>query len=154
MLDTVFGEVASHVTFSDGVRDFIGAAQDAGWLVGLVSGGFEEVVSGLATQVGVTHFVANRLEARGGVLTGRTIGPVIDRNAKAVALTAFARAHDIPMSHTIAVGDGANDLGMMAVAGISVAYNAKPVVREAADIVIDTPSFAGAWERLNAISVN
>jgi phosphoserine phosphatase len=152
--DTVFGDVASHVTFSDGVRDLIAVAHDAGWLVGLVSGGFEEVVSGLAAKVGVTHFVANRLETRDGVLTGRTVGPVIDRNAKAVALTAFARAHAIPMSHTIAIGDGANDLGMMAVAGISVAYNAKPVVREAADIVIDTPSFAGAWERLNAIELN
>ena len=133
------------MTLTPGAAELVAAAQEAGWTVGLVSGGFEEVVSTIAARVNVTHFVANRLETVDGVLTGRTIGPVVDRNAKAVALLAFARAAGVAIEDTVAIGDGANDLGMMDVAGLSVAFSAKPVVRDQADIAIDGPRLDVAW---------
>ncbi len=142
---TVFADVAAEVTLTPGAAELVATAQEAGWTVGLVSGGFEEVVSTIASRVNVTHFVANRLEVVNGVLTGRTMGPVIDRNAKAVALLAFARAAGVAIEDTVAIGDGANDLGMMDVAGLSVAFSAKPVVRDQADIAIDGPRLDAAW---------
>ena len=145
---TVFAEVAQEVRFTPGAPELVAAAQEAGWVVGLVSGGFEEIVSSIAGQVGITHYVANRLETADGVLTGRTIGPVVDRNAKAVALTAFARAHGIVLEDTVAIGDGANDLGMMEIAGLSVAFAAKPVAQAGADVAWDGPSMTGLWERI------
>ncbi len=142
---SVFAEVAAEVLLTPGAAELVATAQEAGWIVGLVSGGFEEVVSTIAAQVNVTHFIANRLEVVDGVLSGRTTGPVIDRSAKAVALVAFARAAGVAIEDTVAIGDGANDLGMMAVAGISVAFSAKPLVREHANIVIDGPRIDAAW---------
>lgn len=142
---SVFADVAAEVRLTPGASELVACAQEAGWTVGLVSGGFEEVVSDIASRVCVTHFVANRLEVADGRLTGRTMGPVIDRNAKAVALVAFARATGVALEDAVAIGDGANDLGMMAIAGLSVAFAAKPVVREQADIAIDGPRLDAAW---------
>jgi phosphoserine phosphatase len=142
---TVFREVAAQVELTPGARELLDAARAAGWTVALVSGGFEEVVTSIARSVSVDLFVANRLEVEQGHLTGRTVGPVIDRNAKAVALAAFARASGVALRDTVAIGDGANDLGMMAAAGLSVAFAAKPVVRAAADITLDGPRLDAAW---------
>ncbi len=143
--ESVFADVANEVTLTPGAAELVARAHEAGWIVGLVSGGFEEVVSTIAARVNVTHFVANRLEVSDGRLTGHTAGPVIDRNAKAVALVSFARATGVAVEDTVAIGDGANDLGMMDAAGISIAFSAKPLVREHADIVIDGPGLESAW---------
>lgn len=143
--ETVFGDVADEVLLTPGAAELVAAAQAEGWTVGLVSGGFEEVVASIAARVNVTCFVANRLEVVDGVLTGRTVGPIIDRNAKAVALKAFARSAGVAIEDTVAVGDGANDLDMMDTAGLSVAFSAKPVVRQRADIAIDGPRIDEAW---------
>jgi len=148
--DSVFADVAAEVLLTPGATELVAAAQDDGWTVGLVSGGFEEVVASIASQVNVTHYVANRLEVINGFLTGRTVGPVIDRNAKAVALKAFARAAGVALEDTVAIGDGANDLGMMDAAGLSVAFAAKPVVRAQADIAIDGPRLDAAWPLIMA----
>lgn len=143
--DSVFADVISEVELTPGAAELVASAQAADWVVALVSGGFEEIVTSIAARVGITHFVANRLEVRDGALTGRTIGPVVDRNAKAIALKAFAAAEGIDIADTVAIGDGANDLGMMDIAGVSVAFAAKPVVRDAADIAIDGPRIDEAW---------
>jgi len=148
--DSVFADVAAEVLLTPGAVELVSAAQNDGWTVGLVSGGFEEVVASIASKVNVTHFVANRLEVIDGYLTGRTVGPVIDRNAKAVALKAFARAAGVATEDTVAIGDGANDLGMMDAAGLSVAFAAKPVVRAQADISIDGPRLDSAWPLIMA----
>jgi len=148
--DSVFADVASEVLLTPGAVELVAAAQAEGWTVGLVSGGFEEVVSSIAARVNIACFVANRLEVVDGTLTGRTVGPVIDRNAKAVALKAFARAAGVAIEDTVAIGDGANDLGMMDAAGLSVAFAAKPVVREQADIAIDGPRLDAAWPLISA----
>jgi len=143
--DSVFADVISEVELTPGAAELVASAQAADWVVALVSGGFEEIVTSIAARVGITRFVANRLEVRDGALTGRTIGPVVDRNAKAIALKAFAAAEGIDIADTVAIGDGANDLGMMEIAGVSVAFAAKPVVREAADIAVDGPRLDEAW---------
>jgi phosphoserine phosphatase len=135
--DTVFADVIAEVEFSPGAPELVAAAQAAGWEVALVSGGFAEIVETLAARLGITRFKANRLEVKDGALTGRTVGPVIDREAKEAALREFAAELGVAVDDVVAIGDGANDLAMMAAAGLGIAFNAKPIVREQADAAID-----------------
>lgn len=134
--DSVFDDVLGRITHTPGVERLIESVHDAGGLIVAVSGGFHEILDPLAERLGLDWWIANRLEVVDGALTGRTVGPVIDAEAKATALRDFAELHEIPLDNTIAVGDGANDLAMMATAGISVAFCAKPVVAERATVAI------------------
>jgi phosphoserine phosphatase len=93
----------------------------------------------VCAELGVDRVAANRLEVADGRLTGRTLGPVVDRAGKAEALARFARELDVPLNQTVAVGDGANDVDMIAIAGLGIAFNARPVVRDAADTAISVP---------------
>lgn len=136
--ETVFAEALGKIRLSTGIRELIAAVHERGGKVGVVSGGFHEVLDPLAEDLGIDFWRANRLEVAEGTLTGHTVGPVIDAAAKAVALREWAEETGIPLSSTIAIGDGANDLKMMEVAAISVAFNAKPIVREQADISIES----------------
>lgn len=133
----VLDDVRAEVELSPGAHELLTELAARGWPVGLVSGGFAEVVEPLAASLGITRTRANRLEVSGGALTGRVLGAVIDRDAKAAALREFADAEGIALADTIAIGDGANDLAMLELAGFSVAFNAKPLVREAADAAVD-----------------
>jgi phosphoserine phosphatase len=135
--DTVFEDVLAEIQFSPGAPELVAAAQAAGWDVALVSGGFAEIVESLAARLGITRFRANRLEVEDGALTGRTVGPVIDREAKEQALREYAAELGVALEDTVAIGDGANDLAMMSAAGLGIAFNAKPVVREQADASIE-----------------
>ncbi len=135
--EAVFGQAYARVRLSPGIRELIAAVHERGGKVGVVSGGFHEVLDPIAEDLGLDFWRANRLEVADGALTGRTVGPVIDAEAKAVALAEWAEASGIPLSATVAIGDGANDLKMMAVAAIGVGYNAKPIVREQADVSIE-----------------
>jgi len=132
-----FAEVRSRLTVTAGVRELIDAVHAAGGKVGVVSGGFHEVLDPIASQLGIDFWRANRFEVADGRLTGRVDGAIVDALAKATALKEWADASGIPASRTIAVGDGANDLEMMAIAGLAVAFNAKPRVREQADVIVD-----------------
>ena len=105
----------------------------------MVSGGFIEFVAPLAQSLGIKFVRANSLEIIEGVLTGRVIGPIIDRAAKAEALREYAASMSIPLAQTVAIGDGANDLDMIAAAGLGIAFNAKPLVAHAADAAISAP---------------
>jgi phosphoserine phosphatase len=105
----------------------------------VVSGGFTVVIESLVRDLGIDHLAANELVLDGGVLTGELRGPIVDRAGKAEALVRFARAAGVPVSRTIAVGDGANDIDMLAAAGLGIAFNAKPVVRAAADTALTVP---------------
>ena len=136
---TVFDEVRAAVRLTPGARTLCRTLHRLGFDLGVVSGGFHEVVDPLAEQLGIRHVLANRLEIRDGVLTGRVDGPVVDRAAKAEALRRFAAAQGLPMARTVAIGDGANDLDMLAAAGLGVAFNAKPVVRRQADTAVTVP---------------
>lgn len=135
--ESVFADTYRRLRRSAGIEALIAEVHARGGVVGVVSGGFHEVLDPLAEDLGLDRWRANRLEVRDGRLTGRTVGPVIDATAKADALHEWAVAAGIPLQATVAIGDGANDLEMMAIAGLSVAYNAKPVVRERADVSIE-----------------
>ncbi|TFD15223.1 phosphoserine phosphatase SerB [Cryobacterium sp. TMT1-2-2] len=135
--DTVFAEVGRRIRPTEGVHELIAGIHAVGGVVGVVSGGFHELLDPLAADLGLDHWRANRLEVEGGYLTGRVLGPIIDAEAKAVALREWAAQRRIILSQTIAVGDGANDLRMMDAAGLAVAFNAKPRVKREADLVIE-----------------
>jgi phosphoserine phosphatase len=117
--------------------DVLGAVTITTGALIAVSGGFREILDPIATQLGLDAWVANGLEVIDGVFTGRTYGPLVDAAAKANFLTAYAKKRRIPLLNTIAVGDGANDLAMMNIAGLSVGFCAKPAVRESAQVNID-----------------
>jgi phosphoserine phosphatase len=133
---TVFDDVLEAVVLSPGAVSLVDELARRDWPLGLVSGGFVEVVAPLAARLGITRFRANALEVEGGALTGRVRGPVVDRAAKAAYLRELAAEEQIPLSRTVAIGDGANDLDMIAAAAFGVAFNAKPVVCTQADAVL------------------
>lgn len=137
--ESVFDEVRAEIRLTPGARTLVETLKDLGMSIGVVSGGFIEVVGPLASELGITYARANRLEVAGGRLTGRVAGPVVDRAAKADALREFAAEEGLPLSRTIAIGDGANDLDMLALAGLGVAFNAKPKVRASADTALNLP---------------
>jgi len=136
---TVLDQVRSQVRLTPGARTLVRTLGRLGFTVGLVSGGFIEIVRPLADLLGIEHAEANRLEVVDGRLSGRVVGAVVDRAAKADALRRFAAAEGIAMSRTIAIGDGANDLDMLDAAGLGIAFNAKPVVRAQADASVTVP---------------
>ncbi|MDP1721225.1 MAG: phosphoserine phosphatase SerB [Candidatus Nanopelagicaceae bacterium] len=136
---SVIDEVRREITLTPGARTLIRTLQRLGHTVAVVSGGFIEVIEPLLTELGINLYRANSLEVVDGTLTGRTQGPVIDRAAKALALREFAVLSGVGMEQTIAIGDGANDLDMIAAAGLGVAFNAKPAVRAAADSALTQP---------------
>ena len=135
--ESVFEGVFAQIRVTEGALEMISAVQAAGGQVGAVSGGFNQILNPLAESLGLDFARANELEVIDGVLTGRVLGRIIDGTAKAEALVEWAAEAGIDLSRTVAVGDGANDLEMMARAGLSVAFNAKPIVREKADVVLD-----------------
>jgi phosphoserine phosphatase len=137
--ETVFQEVLASVRLTPGARTLCRTLRRLGYTLAVVSGGFLEVVEPLAASLGIRHAHANRLEVVDGRLTGRVRGPVVDRAAKATALRRFAEDEGLPLSRTVAIGDGANDLDMLATAGLGVAFNAKPVVRRQADTTVNVP---------------
>ncbi|TDW28549.1 phosphoserine phosphatase SerB [Cryobacterium psychrophilum] len=135
--ESVFTDVGRIIRLTEGVPELIAGLHANGCRVGVVSGGFHELLDPLAAELSIDHWRANRLEIVGGRLTGRVLGPVIDAAAKASALREWALADGVPLPRTVAVGDGANDLDMMDAAGLAIAFNAKPRVRAAADLAID-----------------
>lgn len=132
----VLAEVRAEVELTPGAERLVSTLHAAGWPVGLVSGGFAEVVEPIAADLGITFVRANRLEVSDGHLTGRVTGPVVDADAKAAALREFAAAEGVALEDTVAIGDGANDLVMLAAAGLGIAFNAKPVVCAQADVAV------------------
>ena len=137
--ESAIDDVLNAVTLTPGAATLCRTLNRLGYKVALVSGGFIDVVQPLAERMGVTNVRANKLEIIDGVLTGNLIGPVIDRAAKAQALREFAELYDIPLTRTIASGDGANDLDMLDTAALGIAFNAKPFVRDAAHASVNTP---------------
>lgn len=137
--ERILDEVYPRMTLSAGARGLIATLHDAGLKVGVTSGGFTPLVARLADELNLDFFNANGLEIRDGALTGRLVGPVVDRAQKARDLARFAASAGVPVELAVAVGDGANDLGMLAAAGLGVAYCAKPMPAAQADAVITFP---------------
>lgn len=131
-----FARAIARIEPTPGVRELIAAVHERGGVVGVVSGGFHEVLDTVAPDLGVDLWRANRLAAVDGVLTGEVDGEIVDAAAKADTLRRWADELGVPLSLTFAIGDGANDLEMMATAGLGLAFNAKPAVRRRADLVV------------------
>ena len=137
--DTALDDVAAQLVFTPGARTTIRTLKRLGFRCGVVSGGFDRIVARLAEVLDLDFYVANQLEILDGVLTGRLLEPVIDRAGKAAALRRFSAEFDVPLVQCVAVGDGANDIDMLSAAGLGIAFNAKPVVREMADTTLSHP---------------
>ncbi|MCO6009380.1 phosphoserine phosphatase SerB [Actinoallomurus purpureus] len=137
--ESVLAKVRDRIEFSPGVRTLVRTLKRLDYKFAIVSGGFTQITDALAADLGIDYTAANVLEVDDGRLTGRLVGPIIDRAGKAAALRRFAADAGVPVSQTVAIGDGANDLDMLAAAGLGIAYNAKPVVREAADTAVNVP---------------
>lgn len=135
----VLERVRQRIRLTPGARTFVRTLKRLGFRIAIVSGGFTAVTDHLRDELGIDHAAANQLEIVDGVLTGRLVGPIVDRAGKARILREVAAAEGIPTEQTVAVGDGANDLDMLAAAGLGIAFNAKPVVREAADTTVSVP---------------
>ena len=135
----VLEEVGEQIELTPGARTTLRTLRRLGFHCGIVSGGFRQVIEPLAHELEMDFVAANELEIVDGKLTGRVIGQVIDRPGKAKALRDFAHQAGVPMEQTVAVGDGANDIDMLTAAGLGVAFNAKPALREVADASISHP---------------
>jgi phosphoserine phosphatase len=136
----VLDEVRNEIVLTDGAVELVDLLHGLGHSVSLVSGGFVQIMEPIVSKLSIEYFRANVLEINDGVLTGGITGTIIDRAAKAAALKEFARLSDVLLENTVAIGDGANDLDMMAIAGLSIAFNAKPIVAAAADLSINERS--------------
>jgi phosphoserine phosphatase len=132
-------EVSRELQLTPGARTLIRTLKRLGYRCAIVSGGFVQVTDELVERLGIDYSAANTFEVSGGKLTGRVSGPIVDRLEKARALARFASQAGIPLSQTVAIGDGANDLDMITAAGLGIAFNAKPVVRDAADASVTVP---------------
>lgn len=137
--ESVVAKVRDEVRLTPGARTLIRTLKRLGYQVGVVSGGFTQVTDDLKERLGLDFASANTLEVVDGKLTGRVVGDIVDRAGKARLLRAFAEQAGVPLAHTVAIGDGANDLDMLNTAGLGVAFNAKPVVRQAAHTAVNVP---------------
>ncbi len=136
---SVLDEVAVELPLTPGARTTIRTLKRLGYRCGVVSGGFTLVVQRLVDELGLDFCAANELEVVDGRITGRVLGEIVDRAGKADALRRFAAEYDVPMEQCVAVGDGANDIDMLSAAGMGVAFNAKPALREIADTALSQP---------------
>ena len=136
---SIINDVREEISLTPGARTLVATLKKLGHSVAVVSGGFTAVIEPLIKELGITHYRANTLKIDDGVITGELEGAVIDRAAKATALREFAEIEAVSMAQTIAIGDGANDLDMIAAAGLGIAFNAKPAVRAAADSSLSAP---------------
>jgi phosphoserine phosphatase len=134
-LDTVY----ENLTLTPGARTLVRTLKRLGYRFAIVSGGFTQVTDRLAADLGIDWAAANELEVVDGRLTGRIVGAVVDRAGKADALRRFADRAGVGSAATVAVGDGANDLDMLSAAGLGIAFNAKPLVQQAADTTVNVP---------------
>ncbi|MFD2455075.1 phosphoserine phosphatase SerB [Corynebacterium mendelii] len=136
---SVIDEVAKNIVLTPGARTTIQTLKQMGYRAAVVSGGFIQVLEGLAEELDLDYVRANTLEIKDGKLTGNVTGEIVDRAAKARFLTEFAEDSGLLMHQTVAVGDGANDIDMLSAAGLGIAFNAKPALREVADASVNHP---------------
>ncbi len=146
---TIFSQVLAKIHLTRGAEELVASLHDRGYKVGLVSGGFHENVDPLAERLGIDYIKANRLEIADGKLTGRHLGDVVTKETKVAMLKQWALENHLPLSKTVAVGDGANDLPMILTAGIGIAFNAKAIVRAQAPYRIDEPNLSKVLDILD-----
>lgn len=139
-------EVRDEVTYTPGALELVAEAHRRGWKVGVVSGGFREIVDDLARTAHLDYWCAGGLEVVDGKLSGKTVGPIVTRETKLLKLRAWAADCGIAMVDTVAIGDGANDIPMIQAAGVGIAFCAKPATRAAAPYAIDERNLMRAFD--------
>jgi phosphoserine phosphatase len=137
--ESALDEVARSIALMPGARTTVRTLKRLGFRCGVVSGGFSRIIDPLAEELSLDFAVANELEVVDGKVTGRVLGDVVDRAGKASALRDAAKRFDVPLAQCVAIGDGANDIDMLSAAGLGVAFNAKPALREVADTALSHP---------------
>ncbi|MPZ83639.1 MAG: phosphoserine phosphatase SerB [Actinophytocola sp.] len=137
--ESVLDDVADSITLMPGARTTIRTLKRLGFRCGVVSGGFTRIIDRLAEDLALDFSVANELEIVDGKITGRVLGDIVDRAGKAAALREAAARFEVPLAQCVAIGDGANDIDMLSTAGLGVAFNAKPALREVADTALSHP---------------
>ncbi|VXB93872.1 phosphoserine phosphatase SerB [Aeromicrobium sp. 9AM] len=137
--ESALDEVYESLTYAPGARTMIRTLKRLGYRFALVSGGFTHIIERIAAELDIDYFAANQLEVVDGRLTGKIVGDIVDRAGKAEALRHFAEQARISVKNTVAIGDGANDLDMLAAAGLGIAFNAKPLVRDQARTSVNVP---------------
>ncbi len=137
--ESVITDIQKEIALTPGARTLVKTLHQLGHSVAVVSGGFTSVIEPLIKELGISHYRANTLEVIDGKLTGKVIEPIIDRAAKATALRDFAEIEGVQLEQTVAIGDGANDLDMISIAGLGIAFNAKPAVKAAAASSVSAP---------------
>jgi len=142
--ESVIEETLKKLTFTKGAAELVSAVHDKGGKIGVVSGGFVQLIKPLAEKIGLDFYRANQLEIIAGRLTGEVVEPIIDKPAKATAMNEWASQLGLGLTDCIAIGDGANDIDMLQAAGLGIGFNAKPRVRAVADLLIDSGDLADA----------
>jgi len=137
--ESALDEVYESLTYAPGARTMVRTLKRLGYRFALVSGGFTRIIEKIAAELDIDYFAANELEVVDGKLTGKIVGDIVDRAGKAEALRHFAEQARISVKNTVAIGDGANDLDMLAAAGLGIAFNAKPLVRDQARTSVNVP---------------
>jgi phosphoserine phosphatase len=135
----ILDQLCQQVTLAPGARTLVRTLKRLDYRFAIVSGGFTQITDHLVRELGIDYAAANTVEIADGRLTGELVEPILDRAGKAAAMSRFAAQAGVPLAQTVAVGDGANDLDMIARAGLGVAFNAKPLVRDAADTTVNVP---------------
>jgi phosphoserine phosphatase len=147
--EDAIGQVQKEIRLTDGAAELVALLHEKGHCVSLVSGGFINILKPIVDELKIDFYRANTLELLDGKLTGKVVGAIVDRAAKAAALKDFAKRCSVDLTNTVAIGDGANDLDMMQIAGISIAFNAKPIVEAAADYSIKESSLRSVPSLIN-----
>jgi phosphoserine phosphatase len=147
--EDAINQVQEEILLTDGAAELVSLLHEKGHFISLVSGGFNNILQPLVDELKIDFYLANTLEIEDGKLTGKVVGAIVDRAAKAQALKDFAQRCSVDMANTVAIGDGANDLDMMKIAGISIAFNAKPIVEAAADYSIKEHSLRSVPSLIN-----
>jgi phosphoserine phosphatase len=146
--ESVFDDVLDQISFSDGFNELYSYLRDNDFLIGAISGGFHNVLDRLFASIHLDFLRANTLEVLEGKLTGRLLSGPVDRAAKGNALKEFASAHNVALENTVAIGDGANDIEMIELAGLGVSYMGKEVLRSKADLHLENPGLDVLIEHL------
>lgn len=146
---SIFPKILEQIEVTPGAESLITELHQRGYKVGLVSGGFHEVIDNIARSLGIDLVRANRLQVSDGHLTGKVLGEIITPERKKESLLTWAKENHVPQSQTIAMGDGANDLPMIETAGIGIAFMAKPIVAERAPYRIDKRDLSFVLEILD-----
>ena len=147
--EDAIGQVQKEIRLTDGAAELVALLHEKGHCISLVSGGFNNILQSIVDELKIDFYKANTLEVIDGKLTGKVVGAIVDRAAKAEALKDFAQRCSVDKKNTVVIGDGANDLDMMQIAGISIAFNAKPIVEAAADYSIKEPSLRSVPSLIN-----